>query len=231
MAPPVSPRGSVPMSTRCPHVPHVHQESPGVPMSPMHPCPHVSPCPQVSPCPPCPPCVPQVSPMFPHVPPCPHVLPCPPMSPNVPISPCAHAPHVPPLSPHVPPCPPMPPISSCVPTSPPHGDAALAGLCVAVPQWVTVTQEVYVGLKLPPSIRPHEQLQLLPHVHNRLPRSINVSPQPPRFPSCPIDPSVPHRSLCAPQIPLYASEIPLLPHRSPLLAHRCPSVYRCLSAP
>ncbi|XP_074875118.1 complement C4-like [Buteo buteo] len=49
------------------------------------------------------------------------------------------------------------------------------GLCVAVPQWVTVTQEVYVGLQLPPSIRPHEQLQLLPHVHNRLPRSINVT--------------------------------------------------------
>ncbi|KAM9592115.1 LOW QUALITY PROTEIN: complement C4-B-like [Morphnus guianensis] len=49
------------------------------------------------------------------------------------------------------------------------------GLCVAVPQRVTVTQEVHVGLRLPPSIRPHEQLQLLPHVHNRLPRSINVT--------------------------------------------------------
>ncbi|XP_074995485.1 LOW QUALITY PROTEIN: complement C4-B-like, partial [Calonectris borealis] len=49
------------------------------------------------------------------------------------------------------------------------------GLCVAVPQRVTVTQEVYVGLQLPPSTRPHEQLQLLPHVHNRLPHSVNVT--------------------------------------------------------
>ncbi|GAB0201666.1 steroid 21-hydroxylase [Grus japonensis] len=49
------------------------------------------------------------------------------------------------------------------------------GLCVAVPQRVTVTQDVYVRLQLPPSTRPHEQLQLLPHIHNRLPHGINVT--------------------------------------------------------
>ncbi|KAM9266886.1 LOW QUALITY PROTEIN: complement C4-B-like [Cariama cristata] len=49
------------------------------------------------------------------------------------------------------------------------------GLCVAVPQRVTVTQDVYVGLRLPPSTRPHEQLQLLPHIHNRLPHGVNVT--------------------------------------------------------
>ncbi|KAM6307695.1 complement C4-B-like [Podargus strigoides] len=49
------------------------------------------------------------------------------------------------------------------------------GLCVGHPQRVTVTQEVYVGLQLPPRTRPHEQLQLLPHIHNRLPHGVNVT--------------------------------------------------------
>ncbi|XP_074786572.1 LOW QUALITY PROTEIN: complement C4-like [Athene noctua] len=49
------------------------------------------------------------------------------------------------------------------------------GLCVAPPQRVTVTQELYVRLRLPPSTRPHEQLQLLPHIHNRLPHRVNVT--------------------------------------------------------
>ncbi|XP_074021179.1 complement C4-B-like [Numenius arquata] len=49
------------------------------------------------------------------------------------------------------------------------------GLCVAVAQRVTVTQELYVGLQLPPSTRPHEQLQLLPHIHSRLPHGVNVT--------------------------------------------------------
>ncbi|XP_064329869.1 LOW QUALITY PROTEIN: complement C4-like [Phalacrocorax carbo] len=49
------------------------------------------------------------------------------------------------------------------------------GVCVAMPRRVTVTQEVYVRLPLPPSARPHEQLQLLPHIHSRLPHSINVT--------------------------------------------------------
>ncbi|XP_052525896.1 complement C4-like isoform X2 [Tympanuchus pallidicinctus] len=49
------------------------------------------------------------------------------------------------------------------------------GLCVAEPQRVTVTQDVRVALRLPPSIRPREQLQLQPLIHSRLPRSINVT--------------------------------------------------------
>uniref|UniRef100_A0A8C3K907 Anaphylatoxin-like domain-containing protein n=1 Tax=Calidris pygmaea TaxID=425635 RepID=A0A8C3K907_9CHAR len=49
------------------------------------------------------------------------------------------------------------------------------GLCVAVAQRVTVTQELYVALQLPPSTRPHEQLQLLPHIHSRLPHGVNVT--------------------------------------------------------
>nr|XP_047912081.1 complement C4-like [Anser cygnoides] len=49
------------------------------------------------------------------------------------------------------------------------------GLCVAVPQRVTVTQDVRVALRLPPSTRPREQLQLQPLIHSRLPRSINVT--------------------------------------------------------
>uniref|UniRef100_A0A8C3CQ29 C4a anaphylatoxin n=1 Tax=Cairina moschata TaxID=8855 RepID=A0A8C3CQ29_CAIMO len=49
------------------------------------------------------------------------------------------------------------------------------GLCVAVPQRVTVTQDVRVALRLPPSARPREQLQLQPLIHSRLPRSINVT--------------------------------------------------------
>ncbi|XP_046757445.1 complement 4 isoform X5 [Gallus gallus] len=49
------------------------------------------------------------------------------------------------------------------------------GLCVAEPQQVTVTQDVRVALRLPPSIRPLEQLQLQPLIHSRLPRSINVT--------------------------------------------------------
>lgn len=58
----------------------------------------------------------------------------------------------------------------------PLSDEVLAGLCVAEPQQVTVTQDVRVALRLPPSIRPREQLQLQPLIHSRLPRSINVSP-------------------------------------------------------
>ncbi|XP_014812416.1 PREDICTED: complement C4-B-like [Calidris pugnax] len=49
------------------------------------------------------------------------------------------------------------------------------GLCVAVAQRVTVTQDLYVALQLPPSTRPHEQLQLLPHIHSRLPHGVNVT--------------------------------------------------------
>ncbi|NXX86796.1 CO4 protein, partial [Urocolius indicus] len=49
------------------------------------------------------------------------------------------------------------------------------GLCVATAQRVPVAQDLYVRLQLPPSTRPHEQLQLLPHIHSRLPHSVNVS--------------------------------------------------------
>ncbi|XP_065610074.1 complement C4-B isoform X2 [Cyrtonyx montezumae] len=49
------------------------------------------------------------------------------------------------------------------------------GLCVAEPQRVTVTKDVRVALRLPPSVRPREQLQLQPLIHSRLPRSINVT--------------------------------------------------------
>nr|AFH75311.1 C4 [Lyrurus tetrix] len=58
-------------------------------------------------------------------------------------------------------------------------DEVLAGLCVAEPQRVTVTQDVRVALRLPPSIRPREQLQLQPLIHSRLPRSINMLELPP----------------------------------------------------
>lgn len=98
-----------------------------------------------------------------------------PMSPYItPMSLCClHLPHVS--------MPPISPVSTCV--SLPHGDGVLAGLCVAVPQRVTVTQDVRVALRLPPSARPREQLQLQPLIHSRLPRSINVSsPNPPDTP-------------------------------------------------
>ncbi|XP_061845605.1 complement C4-B-like [Colius striatus] len=49
------------------------------------------------------------------------------------------------------------------------------GLCVATAQRVPVAQDLYIRLQLPPSTRPHEQLQLLPHIHSRLPHSVNVS--------------------------------------------------------
>ncbi|NXN24006.1 CO4 protein, partial [Nycticryphes semicollaris] len=49
------------------------------------------------------------------------------------------------------------------------------GLCVAVAQRVTVTQELYVRLQLPPSTRPHEQLQLLPYIHSRRSHGVNVT--------------------------------------------------------
>lgn len=121
-------------------------------------------------------------PLFPMVSPCLYGVPMSPMSPHVTHVPLYH-PHVPMLSPS-PPClhaPHIPCVHVCV--SLPRGDGVLAGLCVAVPQRVTVTQDVRVALRLPPSARPREQLQLQPLIHSRLPRSINVSsPNPPDTP-------------------------------------------------
>lgn len=103
-------------------------------------------------------------------------LQCPPDIPLV-VSPCPPRPQVPMVSP-CPPSPPPPGMSLCPRGVPalPRSDEVLAGLCVAEPQRVTVTQDVRVALRLPPSIRPLEQLQLQPLIHSRLPRSINVSP-------------------------------------------------------
>ncbi|CAM9109439.1 unnamed protein product, partial [Bubo scandiacus] len=75
--------------------------------------------------------------------------------------------------------PPGSPCSSPTPSPPGRSRPSLVipghGLCVALPQRVTVTQDLYVRLQLPPSTRPHEQLQLLPHIHSRLPHGVNVT--------------------------------------------------------